>query len=139
MSTRTRPNTIRASGMSSIVPGPKTLSGGYRYMGWRTEPIRDEPSPRQIVAKLHEEIAAKSPELAAVVADYEKYAGVIAAWDPMEDGIPDGPLDRREKLQVWAQLRDEGWSVKEASAYLGIDERTGRRYDAEIRAGAVDG
>lgn len=129
---------IRATGMSSIIPGPSTLSGGYQYMGWQTEPIGDEPSPRQIVAGLHAEIAAKSPELAALVADYEKYAGVIAAWDPVEDlaVIPDGPLDRREKMQVWVQLRDKGMSVKEAAASLGIDERTGRRWETELRAEA---
>ena len=43
------------------------LSGGYAHRG-----VPGELSPREIVERLHEEIAAKSPEHAALVAKFRE-------------------------------------------------------------------
>ena len=59
--------TYRGAGLSGQVPAPVAQRRDYEY---RPEP--DQPSPREIVAGLHAQIAAFSPEHASLVAEFER-------------------------------------------------------------------
>ena len=132
-------------GMGSIIPDRRSLSGGYRWHGlpgWRpgagtpqrpggaSEAYVEHPS--EIVARLHAEIAAKSPEHARLVAAFNAIPeDLLGAWDPDDERQPaeprpaGGPQRRREG---WLWLRASGISPDEARAQLGVSARTARRY-----------
>lgn len=91
---------------------------------------RPEPSPREIVARLHERIAAQSPDHAALVAAYQRTRAAMR--------VPPGPVQvfprspRRSRLarqEAYAALRGAGTGRKDAAALVGVCRRTADRYE----------
>jgi hypothetical protein len=140
-------------GMGSIAPTLHLLSGGYRFRGfedWRpghpayvdlpgTDEEQDEDAevidpPSVIVARLHEQIAAKSPAHAALVAEYERTAPFrrtrCGSGDPRGNALRMAERDAR--LRQYAGLRASGLSKKEARAELGISDTSACRYEADM-------
>lgn len=114
-------------------PGPSRLTVrrqyDYWYRGAETEPFHGEPTPRQIVARLHRQIAAKSPEHARLVAEFEALS--------CDEENPRNPLSaqsaaRRVRIEEFAGLMKSGLTVKAAARRVGISERVGRAYRHEI-------
>lgn len=121
-------------------PGPTWLSVrqdyDYWYRGADPEPFPGEPSPREIVARLHAEIAAKSPGRARLVAEFERITGESRA---VKEKRPTAAVeDRRARIQEYGQLQASGLSNKAVSRVMGIHDRTGREYRAAIRRGELD-
>jgi hypothetical protein len=127
-----RPSAIRASGISSPVRAPRASFQPYRYLGWEFDPIPGEPTPREIVTRLHAEIAAKSPGHAALVSMFTRLCGGPPSWDPDGDYAEDrvrttrGAKASREK---WRELRLAGVSKADARTELGVSVRTAGRYE----------
>jgi hypothetical protein len=96
--------------------------------GWRHP--GDGLDPAQIVAGLHEQIAAKSPELARLVARYE---AVMAARPqhvpPMARGADALRQDRLDRIARYGGLRDAGMSRAQAAAELDVSDSTALRYE----------
>ena len=65
----TSPRRVSGSGISRIAPAPADTFRPYRWSGAAEQ---DGPSPQEIIADLHAVIAAKSPEHAALVAEFER-------------------------------------------------------------------
>lgn len=121
-------------------PGPTRITvrrpHDYWYRGAETEPFPGEPTPRQIVAQLHKQIAAKSPQHARLVAAFhalereraerEKKAGHRKRPCAASDA-------RRERLEEFAALMESGLPVKAAARQMGVNARTARGYALEIR------
>ena len=104
----------------------------------------DELSPREIVTRLHAEIAAQSPEQAALVAEYEalpprplKSRGF---WVPGEQDPAGAALmrGRRERMDRYVRWRISGLGKKAAAQRTGIAVRTARQYEQDIRAGKLE-
>lgn len=94
-----------------------------------------EMEPRQIVARLHAEIAAKSPEHAALVAAFEALPGLPPAWDPAEEASARRAawLERAGRYAAFrAVLTQEA-----AARRLRICIRTARNYEAALKTGGV--
>ena len=143
-------------GMGSIAPSPWHLSGGYRFRGlddwtpghprYRDIPaIEDETEPDEpgeIVAELHAELGARSPELAVLAAAYARYrAAGLLEWQQPQRGCTGGrrdhndrlKADRSARLRKYAALRSAGLSKKQARAEVGIGISAGTEYEAAIR------
>lgn len=91
-------------------------------------------SPREIVRRIHQEIAAKSPAHAALVASFE------AGWERPLLGGADVHLQKRARLwrlREYAALRARNVSREEAARLLGIAEKTAENYDSDIRHGRL--
>jgi hypothetical protein len=97
----------------------------------------DVLSPREIVAALHEEMAARSPELAALVAAYE--AVPRTAPRPLRQPRP-APVyaARRRRMTVYAQLRIAGAGPKAAARKAGVGRESTANYEADF-LGAMGG
>ena len=67
---------ITGCGTARLTPDLQSLRRDYRH-----QPDA-EPEPREIVARLHAEIAAKSPEHAAMVAGWEQRNWGTPAGEP---------------------------------------------------------
>jgi hypothetical protein len=142
-------------GMGSIVPSARVLSGGYRFRGfedWRPghpayagltgtdedggedEDVEVIDPPSVIVARLHEQIAAKSPDLAALVAEYARGASDLRRL--RESGDPRGndlrKAERDARMRRYAGLRASGRGKKAARDELGISQSTAIRYEADM-------
>ena len=102
----------------------------------------DEQSPREIVARLHAEIAAQSPEQAALVAEYE----ALPPRRRVPRYAPQGPRPasvavmkaRRERMDRYARLRASGLGKKAAARRTGIAVRTACQYERDIRDGKLE-
>lgn len=99
---------------------------GYRHPG-------DGPSPEEVLAGLHAEIAAKSPGHARLVARYEE---IRAAQPRPAAPFPAERLARLARLEAYGRHRDAGLDRAEAAARTGISVRTAEKYEAAWRAGA---
>jgi hypothetical protein len=152
--------TYRAApvGMGSVAPSLWHLSGGYRFRGledWTAgcpkyadlpgdevdaeedEDVEATDPPSVIVARLHEQIAARSPGHAALVAEYERIAPFLrrpprgaaglAAWNSAR------MAERDAQLRQYAGLRTAGHSKKQARAQLGLSETSATRYEADMQ------
>jgi hypothetical protein len=137
----------RATGISSVAPSLFELSGRYkfrgfadwepnhpRYRGLRSTVPEGEPPaekvehPSVIVARLHAEIAAKSPEHAALVAEFEQLPrrpGQVGPswWNLAQQAARD------ERIRRYTALRASGLSKKEAAAEVGVTVRRADRYE----------
>lgn len=98
-------------------------------------------SPREIVARLHERIAAKSPEHAALVAGFEQRQAerrLVLADAVSRRAVPPAPsiASRRssERIRRFAIARDAGKGREEAAAEVGVGPSAARNYDARLRA-----
>jgi hypothetical protein len=91
-----------------------------------TRPALDGMEPREIVAALHAEIAAKSPE----------HAALVAAWDAMRAGRMAVPCPgeaavcaaRQARVREYAKLRGQGLTLAQAAGRLGVSPRTAETY-----------
>ena len=140
-----------ATGISSLAPSLLELSGRYRYRGlpgWapnhpayrglraipvpgEEEPPEEEPEvPEAIVARLHKEIAAKSPEHAALVTEYE----ALPVRRRPRYTPPHPRPATRERMGGYAQLRASGLGKKAAARQARISARTASRYEADFLA-----
>ena len=103
-----------------------------------------ELSPREIVARLHAEIAALSPEHAALVAEYEalppRPAKSRGFWVPGEPSPASAALmrGRRERAGRYARLVASGLGRKAAARRTGVAARTARQYERDIRDGKLE-
>jgi hypothetical protein len=93
------------------------------------------PETRRIVAELHKQIAAKSPEHAALVAAFEALPSLPPAWDPAEEAAARRAawLEQAERL---AGFRERGLTQVAAARRIGVCERTAKNYEAALKAGA---
>jgi hypothetical protein len=117
--------TIQATpvGMGSIAPDRRALTGGYRYQG-----DDDGGAPREIVARLHKVIAAKSPAHAALVARWEqKQAARASDIHPQVTAC-------RERMERYGELREDGMPPEEAAGEFGLQGSTAQRYEAYYKA-----
>ena len=95
----------------------------------------EELSPREIVARLHAEIAALSPGHAALVAAFEQR--------PRKPGYPIRAARRPagyrsaarlRRLAVYSSLRLSGSGLKAAARRAGLRPDIGRQYEADMLA-----
>ena len=100
----------------------------------------DAEEPREIVARLHAEIAAMSPEHAALVADFDAL--------PTKPGYPlraarrpagGRSRARLRRLTVYTALRLDGHGQKAAARRTGISQSIGRQYEADFLATLAGG
>lgn len=110
----------------------EAFARSYEYGGWEYEPVQDELPPREIVRRLHREIAAKSPEHAALVAEYERYRSRPVTPGGRDEVNRQRKAERIERMRKYAQLLASGLSRKEAARALGIGERKTYDYDADM-------
>jgi len=90
-------------------------------------------SPREIVAALHEQIAAISPEHAALVAAYKE----IPRPSPRPVRQPrthPAYQSRYQRMTVYAQLRLAGRTPKAAARAAGVSRSSGGQYEADFLA-----
>jgi hypothetical protein len=124
---RLRNPPLRASGVAGTAISRIGLRRGYQVIsdGKRNA---GNPSPAQIVARLHELIAAKSPEHAALVARWEQKQSAagpvihpqVAAW--------------RDRMERYGELREDGATPEEAAGEFGLRGSTAQRYEAHYLA-----
>ncbi len=103
---------------------------------WRrdgTEPGPSEPSPAEIVAALHQRIAAKSPAHAALVAAFE------AQQPPRRErsyGLASHnaqrTAERDDRMRRYAALRASGLSKRQARTELGFSRWAADQYEADM-------
>jgi hypothetical protein len=96
--------------------------------------VRDEPAPREIVRRLHREIAAKSPDHAALVAAFE------AGWAKVPQGSGYVQIQKEariERLRKYAVLRADGANREDAARLVGVTTKTAENYDTDIRHGRL--
>jgi hypothetical protein len=96
-------------------------------------PNGEEPTPREIVAALHAEIAARSPGHAALVAAFEQ----IPRKPRTPIRVPRRPAvtsPHRRRMEFYTALRLSGTGKKAAARQAGIVHHTGRRYEADLIA-----
>jgi len=107
--------------------------------------IHPDVTPREIVAALHRQIAARSPEHAALVAEYRRL-GLERPRAVPGDGREAGGYARgahvsaacRERMRQFAALA-ASMGTEQAAARLGIHISTARRYVREgYLAGGMD-
>ena len=111
------------------------LSRGYQVISDETRNAGN-PSPAEIVARLHEQMAASSPRLAALVAVYDDVrAGRREPLTPAQIAreIPALSPARRRKIAVYRAARGRGASVQGAAMAAGVCTRTGRNFEDEWR------
>jgi len=89
-------------------------------------------TPREIVAALHKQIAAKSPAHAALVAAYEAapQRPVRPVRQPRRPAAAGSVRYRR--LSIYAASRLGGASVKTAARKAGISRESGQQYEADF-------
>jgi hypothetical protein len=89
-------------------------------------------TPREIVALLHAEIAARSPE----------HAALVAAWDAMRAAarLPDAAAPvprpgsaavvayRQDRVRAYRDMLGQGLTPEQAAERLGISPRTAETY-----------
>ena len=147
----------RATGVSSPAPGLFDLSGRYkfrgfadwepnspRYRGLRSTVAGDEPDdddiehPSVIGARLHAQIAARSPAHAALVAAFLALPEIPPAGGLWEQAAPPPrppvftvSLPRRKARYL--ALRRDGADAAEAAGRTGTPRRTRARYETELR------
>lgn len=94
--------------------------------------------PRQIVALLHAEIAALSPEHAALVAAFEalprKHGYPLRRARPALPGPGSNCQRRVQRLAAYTSLRLSGTGKKAAARRIGVGHGTGRQYEADFLA-----
>jgi hypothetical protein len=95
----------------------------------------DDVAPREIVTDLHAEIAAQSPEHAALVAAYEALPA-RPGYPLRRARRPAGGMSaaRLRRLEVYTALRLSGTGAKAAATRAGISHHTGRQYEADLIA-----
>jgi hypothetical protein len=103
-------------------PVYETIALGRSYRG-----APRELETWEIVAELRREIAAKSPEHAALVAEYERLQELPPEQIPSHQGT-----NRNARISEYAELRDDGASRAEACEAMGIGDTTARSYDAAL-------
>lgn len=94
-----------------------------------------DAAPREIVTALHQQIAATSPDLAALVAAYEALPG--RPGYPLRRPRPDTgakSAPRMRRLALYTSLRLSGTGPKAAATRAGISHHTGRQYEADLIA-----
>ena len=91
-----------------------------------------EPSPREVVRRLHREIAATSPEHAALVAAFE--ALPRRAERPVREPrcLAKPGSVRYRRLSIYAAVRIGGGSGKAAARQAGVSQRSGQQYEADF-------
>jgi len=94
-------------------------------------------SPAEIVARLHEKMAAdpKRPDLAVLVARYrEARAAAIgvraAAAEAAAEYVPVNAAARIRRVAEFCALRDRGMGVADAAAAVKVSARTGGEYNS---------
>ena len=102
-----------------------------------------EPSPQEIVAALHAEIAAQSPEHAALVAEFDalppRPARSRGFWVPGEPSPAGAALTRgrRERADRYMRLLDSGLSRHAAARRAGIAVYTAYEYERDVSLGRL--
>lgn len=92
-----------------------------------------EQSPREIVARVHERIAALSPEHASLVAAYE--AIPRSAQRPVRRPRPHPAYQSRQRrLTVYSQLRLAGREPRAAARSAGVGPSSSAQYEADFLA-----
>jgi hypothetical protein len=100
----------------------------------------DVLSPREIVAGLHAEIAALSPEHAELVAEYQalpRRERTRYSPEPRPASIAVREK-RRERAGRYVRLRESGLGKKAAARRAGIAVRTASQYELDIRDGKLE-
>jgi hypothetical protein len=129
---------------ATISPGGATspftdLRRNYSYAGNLPIPGTRIRSPREIVAELHREIAAKSPRHARLVAAFEALPREDEpAWDEWEESLSAREIareKRRARLRQYTDLRVSGMTKASAARELGIAGRTASEYECDMKAG----
>ena len=104
----------------------------------------EELTPREIVARLHAEMAAQSPRLATLIAEYEalppRPAKSRGFWVPGEPSPASAALrrGRRERADRYMRLLDSGLGRHAAARRTGIAAHTAYRYERDIRLGKLE-
>ena len=93
-------------------------------------------SAAQITARLHAEIAAKSPEHAALVAAFEALPGLPPAWDPAEEAAAKRTA-WLERAAEYAALRSLDLTQEAAARHLRVCVRTAQNYEAALKTGGA--
>ena len=118
---------IRASTIGTPANKYADLSGGFQY--------GEEATPAEIVAELHERIAAQSPAGARLVADYKR-----AKREARKFLLSGGHIvktSRETRIREYAAARDAGMTKAEAAGEVGVAVSTADDYEREIRQAAA--
>lgn len=117
---------IRGSRTGSPANAFAELSGGFQYA--------EEATPAEIVAVLHERIAAKSPAHARLVANYKR-ARKQARKRLLGGHVMETP--RESRIRAYAEAIDSGMTKAQASVEVGVAVSTADDYAREIRQAAA--
>lgn len=86
------------------------------------------------MARVHERIAALSPEHASLVAAYQSTRAANRVPPGLRPASPCAPhASRLRRLAAYAELRNAGSTPKEARTALEICPRTAARYEAAMK------
>jgi hypothetical protein len=120
-------STLGRTGLDLLSP-----AGGYAYGGSELEPFRGEPSPRQIVAALHAEIAALDDERAALVAAYDELQAGLGTAGRLRRYNEQRAADWETRLRQYARLRAAGMTKRQAGQAVQVSGRTASKYEADM-------
>ena len=89
----------------------------------------EEPGPPEIVAELHKRIAAQSPDLARLVAAYERKQEERSR----ERRVNVLKTERQQRVREYGNLLDDGWSPVDAAREVRVSLKTAGTYARELR------
>ena len=124
----------RGTGLGGSTP-MEALRRDYRRRG-----TPEEPSPAEIVAGIHRQIAKMSPRHAAMVAEFERKqeekARRLLSGDDHENVLR---TSRQNRVRKYGKLRARGVSVEAAAREVGVSLSTAGEYGRELRKAAKAG
>ena len=126
--------TVQEAGRRLVPPvSPKTARAYERQIKKQQQEGEEAESPFVIVSRLHAEIAARSPKLAALVADFEAIPRTLqpGPWG-LEEHNSRLAAERDERMRKYAALRASGTGKKQARLQMGLSESVGNRYEADM-------
>ena len=95
-------------------------------------PVPADLTPRQVAAWLHAEIAAKSPEHAALVAAFEAIPRQPERSLPSPRHLARAGSPRYRRLSIYAAVRLRGGGEREAAMRAGICRDSRPQYEADF-------
>ena len=107
---------------------------------YRRQSAPEEPSPAEIVAGIHRQIARMSPDHARLVAEFERRQTEAARQLLAGDGHENvAKTSREHRIREYGKLRARGVSVEAAARQVGVSRSTAGEYGRELRKAAKAG
>jgi hypothetical protein len=112
---------------------PRTSRTYERELEERQREEDDARTPQEITAELHAEIAARSPEHAALVAEFERADALRVRPSGGRDAHNARLMaERDERMREYAALRASGLDKMAARRRMDLSDTAGKRYEADM-------